>query len=48
MIFIKLLYKLLSKLYTKLGYRESFSAYREDSILNKYLFGFYKIIINQF
>ena len=42
MRFNKLLYRLLSKLYKKLGYRESFSADGEDSILNKYLFGFEK------
>ena len=39
---IKLIYKLLSKGYKKLGYRESFSADGEDSILNKYLFGLEK------
>ncbi len=39
---IKLIYKLLSKVYVKLGYRESFSADGEDSILHKYLLGFEK------
>lgn len=35
---IKLIYRFLSKLYCSLGYRESFSADGEDTILNKYLF----------
>ena len=39
---IKLIYKFISKVYISLGYRESFSADGEDSILNKYLFGFEK------
>ena len=39
---IRLIYRIASKVYRFLGYKESFSLDGEDSILNKYLLGFEK------